>query len=87
MHTQGTWIAKEGMIYSQHIGETIAYCRGEANAAFIVRACNNHEALLEALREMFKYALAEDWNKKTGHHLVMQQARAAIAAAEGKRGG
>jgi len=36
---------------------------GEANAAFIVRACNAHEALVDALEmaEGFRYSNADTW--------------------------
>ncbi len=50
-HTPLPWISKENMIYGEFddTGQTIAYVRGdnqEANADFIVRACNYHYDLL-----------------------------------------
>lgn len=50
-----------------------------ANAAFIVRACNNHHALVEALRK----ALDKAW---TGHALPdeLRELEAVLAKAEGK---
>jgi len=48
----------------------------DANARLIA-ACPQ---MVEALREMLKYGLAEDWNKK--HPNVMYEARAALVAAE-----
>ena len=55
--------------------------RDAANAAFIVRACNSHEALLAALRQI-----------ETGMGCATKKelqivARAAIAAATGEDGG
>lgn len=50
----------------------------EANAAFIVRACNSHDALLEALKQAVEW----DGCDSEGVDAVwLEQARAAIAAA------
>lgn len=51
-YTAGPLIAKEGMIYSESgpSGKTMAFCKDEANANFIVRACNSHDELLEACK-------------------------------------
>jgi hypothetical protein len=39
-------------------GCTTSEAQDEANAAFIVKACNNHEALIEHLRRMTDYTNA-----------------------------
>ncbi len=68
------------------------YPEGEANAAFIVRACNNHEALVAALRSCSE-ALDEAKrfaDSKGSLELAAfcaseaEQARAALAAAKGE---
>lgn len=54
------------------------------NAAFIVRACNSHYDLLEALKELSDYYsadLASDFGNEAGR---MRKALAAIAKAEGR---
>jgi len=56
----------------------------DANAAFIVRACNAHEELVEALRELIDQLEGigiPDWHGAEG--LDLSQARAAIKKAEG----
>lgn len=50
-----------------------------ANAEFIVRACNSHEALLESLQEMVKWI--EEGDYEDG---FLGKARAAIAKATGE---
>jgi len=60
----------------KNIAKTNHYGNDEANARLIA-ACPQ---MVEALREMLKYGLAEDWNKK--HPNVMDEARVALAAAE-----
>jgi len=62
-------------------GDEIAQCfkfknESEANAAFIVRAVNSHEELLEAAKSLIKYGVVGDEYK--------EQVRQAIAKAEGK---
>lgn len=59
--TSGEWMQKEGAIYNE-AGTTIARCNTtsrnmkdeepEANAAFIVHACNNYESLLATLKRV-----------------------------------
>ena len=63
----------------------------EANAAFIVRACNSHAALVEALKAIREEATAypeggEDCFKYS-LSLIAEKARAAIARATGQGGG
>lgn len=50
-HTPGPWTTrKDGTIESKD-GETVAsFVDQPGDAAFIVRACNSHEAMLEALK-------------------------------------
>jgi hypothetical protein len=52
---------------------------GEANAAFIVKAVNNHDALVEALRDMLR-VFGETQLPST--LVVTAQARAALKALE-----
>lgn len=67
----------------------------EANAAFIVRACNSHAALVEALWKMMKLAAdfedaaKGDWKmpELSEADSIHEQARAAIARATGQGGG
>lgn len=58
-------------------GHLIANCSNQANAAFIVRACNCHDELVEALKHIkseYGYCLPEK---------TMQKINKAIAKAEG----
>jgi hypothetical protein len=48
-----------------------------ANAAFIVRAVNNHYALVAACKELMAFAKRQGW-----FHVVIQSGEAAIAKAE-----
>jgi hypothetical protein len=48
-----------------------------ANAAFIVRAVNNHHALVAACKELMAFAKRQGW-----FHVVIQSGEAAIAKAE-----
>jgi hypothetical protein len=54
----------------------------DANAAFIVRACNSHEAMLEALQELERGIRL--WISEGVSDESMEKARAAIAQATGK---
>lgn len=60
----------------------------EANAVFIVRACNAHEELLSALKVVAKdccMALDGTWDKSDeGFRDTLELVEAAIAKAEGK---
>lgn len=57
----------------------------EANAAFIVRAVNSHEAMLSALKRMLNaYEADKKHGIAFGNDNAADQAREAIAAAEGK---
>ena len=73
-HTPTPWHI--GPYYKQDIESPtghIATCRsvpaGEANAEFIVRACNAHDALVEALREIQTLA-AYMQSDQTGRKLL-----------------
>ena len=52
----------------------------EANAAFIVRACNNHDALVSALQDLFKHCAMV--HKCWGDGDNTKEAAAAIKAGE-----
>ncbi len=58
---------------------------GRANAEFIIRACNAHEEMLEALKDMTE--LVDCLYEVSPPHLIrarFAKARAAIAKAEGR---
>ena len=57
---------------------------GKENAAFIVRACNSHYEMLEALRELYLDLVANDQDGLIEHVEPMRKARDAIAKAEGR---
>lgn len=59
----------------------------EANARFIVRACNSHEKLVEAIEQLLD-TFYGGGDRTEGHEMAMQRqayaaARAALALAEG----
>jgi len=56
--------------------------QAEANAAFIVRACNAHEELVKALKASL--LAIPDGMLSTNQAHIVQQIRHAIAKAEGK---
>lgn len=60
---------------------------GEADAAFIVSACNSHAALVEALEDAADYVnyLADSGNKDAEKSAL--RIEAAIALARGEKGG
>ena len=55
-HTPGPWTISERRIGSEYVitapGAIIGRICSEPNARFVVRACNAHDELLEALREI-----------------------------------
>ena len=55
---------------------------GEVNAAFIVRACNAHEALVAALRDACDFVTPDRWGK--GRPAWYDKACTALALAEDK---
>ncbi len=63
----------------------IATCQSRENAAFIVRACNNHAALVEALKLVREAGLAtNDLRRSLMFSEAMPKVLAALAAVEGK---
>ena len=53
----------------------------EANAEFIVRACNSHDALVEACQEMFEELLSQQYNPTSK---IMKKWKQALKQAEGE---
>ena len=60
---------------------SIAKGAGKANARFIVRAVNSHEALVEALTDLVAFSLSDEANDERWQPLA--RARAALKLAEG----
>lgn len=98
-HTQTPWVNRNGAIESDdgwiHIASVIAYFRENeavqaANADFIVRACNSHEQLVTALRNLIAATDAystmhapdgDDAARMVEYAEALNNARAALAAA------
>lgn len=88
-HTPGPLTIKHGYRCTNLIdgpGKEIGYIKDEGHAAFIVRACNSHEAMLEALKGIID--AADDPDNGKDSELVDQidwaGIRQAIAKAEGR---
>lgn len=76
-HTPTPWILannlnrdiraiQQGNVYCSAGGSPLAKCDDPANAAFIVRACNAHEALVAALEAVSKWSDGtNEWEKQT----------------------
>lgn len=75
--------------------EIVATCHNDLDAAFIVRACNSHEALVKACDDALGLciAFAATWAEQRGHALgdfhpihaeTIRQLRAALSLAEAK---
>jgi hypothetical protein len=80
-HRAGDYIVSEDEIAVAEItNPCLASQTEDANAAFIVRAVNAHEALVRALRELIE-AAEEDGRPDRP---CVRVARAALALAEGK---
>lgn len=84
--TPGPWYeAKtgnhQGLVISEQTGANIAVTYDATDAPFIVRACNSHDDLLAALKQMLAASEALDMQ---AHAKVAARAvaRAAIAKAE-----
>ena len=62
------------------------YAEDVANAKFIVRAVNSHDALLEALRKMLEHCPCSPKERFSGHRIdcPVPEAEAAIDKAEGR---
>ena len=81
-HTPTPWFATDLRQVRSHVG-FVALTSGsdfnvaieEANAAFIVRACNSHDALVAALRDIADAVYGTDTPR------LRARARAALAAA------
>lgn len=88
-HTPGQWTTKPGhrctdLIYANR--EEVGYVKDANHAAFIVRACNAHEAMLEALRDLLevaKSALQYADSVTVEDRAVINKAREALRLAEG----
>ena len=96
-HTPTPWATEGSFVIHPASGMTVADCqlhrdtpeeKGEdnANAAFIVRACNSHAALVEALKAIREEATAypeggEDCFKYS-LSLIAEKARALLATLE-----
>jgi len=100
-HTPGPWSVGTGLRTSAGKGigfiaeiKTLPnrdYQQMEANADFIVRACNSHDELLEALKECLKAVnTVIAFSDMAGHESlsfirVKKMAEQAIAKAEGEK--
>jgi len=95
-HTPTPWKAEENRVFQiKHPTFRIAICTSnsadyleeKANAEFIVRACNNHDELLEALKEsqiaLYDAMHAGHLSRSYGGK-VMDKIEQAIAKVEGK---
>lgn len=92
-HTKGPWTTRkriggeiviiptdhERMPDSWIIAECRYQANDEANAAFIIRACNSHEAMLDALKQAVYHGNAKWLNPQ-----ALDAALCAIAKAEGR---
>ena len=71
----------------KHYVQNPAVANSEANAEFIIRACNSHDALLEALEAVVNdiESYCDDWNSDspTDVTVVLPKLRTAIAKAQG----
>ena len=61
-HTPGPWVAELSTVYpkmqdweAQDNADPICSVINRADAAFIVRACNSHEILVRALRDICRH--------------------------------
>ena len=75
------------VVDDQRVGKHVATVNrdreADDNAAFIVRACNAHEDLLRACRELFALAVKPDEFTEPERQQLLDRARAARAKAEG----
>jgi len=90
-HTPGPWNYSSGMVWAGR-GEEIAIaraarddeatspCERDANAKYIVRACNAHDDLMEALRDLLHQIghAPEEWFSDECEGFDCDKARAAI---------
>jgi len=76
-----TWGAHDLFLYGTHV----AHVMGSEHAATIVRACNSHDALIEALEAMLAHACVADADpddKDAEDHEAERKARAALESAK-----
>lgn len=81
------WTKKMAPSRGSRKGEAVAWPEGEANAEFIVRACNAHQNLLEALTLAIRYLEHPDVQAlpfALPASVPLEKARAAVAMAKGK---
>lgn len=95
-HTPTPWNIVTEKNYSsiENYEEDVQICKiplfgeGKADAEFIVRAVNSHEALAAALRDLtswFKYAKKHGYeNARELNPVYLEQAQAALAKAKGE---
>lgn len=87
-HTPTPWFATDLRQVRSHVG-FVALTSGsdfnvaieEANAAFIVRACNSHNALVAAVTGAENWLSEYEAGPDSGLHGLLDQLRAALAAA------
>lgn len=82
LYSGGHWVGQVNGPHGGHNGFP-SRDQAEANAAFIVRACNAHYALVEALRELIEQLEGigiPDWHGAEG--LSLDQAKAALSLAK-----
>jgi hypothetical protein len=82
-HTPGPWTISERRIGSEYVitapGAIIGRICNEANARFVVQACNSHEELLDALKTLCAPTIV----RPVGFGERYERAEAAIAKAGG----
>ena len=94
-HTPTPWhqVDNTGALVIDLNGNVMAHCavqdelpmtERQANAAFIVRAVNSHEELIEALKEVTEWLAASCTTSDGAQTEAIKQANSAIARAEGK---
>lgn len=94
-HTKTPWYGNGRAIVTAFCQKEICLCHAEdefpediayANAAFIVRAVNSHEKLVEALKRWYKFAKDNHWTDEDFHDCDgsgwVSMTRSALALAE-----
>ena len=88
-HTPTPWNLNGRHIDAEKGNKLIVSLRSEhdaenlANAAFIVRACNSHDALVEAL-ENAKAEIISEIDTNTSTNILLNEIDAVLAAAKGE---
>lgn len=72
--------------YGMHAGAPLSPVTREANAAFIVRACNAHDDLVAALEMLVKWGAASGLGNspRSKQWTMFESARATLAKAKGE---